>query len=131
MEKTLVQRLRPYISVFSVEMDSKNKDGDSVRVGGTVKGIIDLSDYDIKVGDSDIETYVTIDDSIGETTLLFIKDSYKIYNEKFNFENGMVILAEGSVLKNAKRPLSERRIEKSSSVLCWKIQPIEKVEETV
>lgn len=130
MEKTLVQRLRPWISVFSAEMVKKNKHGDNVKVGGTILSILDFSSCDLKIDRDDIETYITIDDSIGTTDLFFLKDTYHTFNKDYNFIPGMIILAEGKVLREKKVPLDDKKLN-TNSIICWDIKPIENVEESI
>ena len=127
----MIQRLKPWISAFSAEISNKKyENGTEVKVGGTILNILDFSTYELDLEKDDIETYVTIDDSIGTTDLLFMKDTFKLF-DSFNFAPGQVILAEGNVLKTVKRIREDANLTSSSQVICWDIKPIEKVEEKI
>lgn len=120
-----MKRLKPWISGFSPEIEKYKKHGDSVKTGGKITAILDLSSYQLDIAANEIEAYVTIDDSIGKTELLFIKDSFKILNDMYKFQLDQIILAEGKVLSRKTSPEDPKSIP---NIVCWSMKPLEECE---
>jgi hypothetical protein len=130
MDETLIKRLKPWISVFSAEINMHNQHGDNVKVGGKITSIFDISSFALELKEDDVEACITIDDSIGTTDLLFIRNTFKAFNDTYIFTPGMVILAEGKVLKEQGKKLIENPSQ-VSSIVCWDIKPLDKIEENL
>lgn len=117
MEKTLVQRLKPWISTFSSEIMKKYSHGDEVIVGGEIRQIFKASDY---CDDSPVSVYVTVDDALGATDLLFLENaSFSVYDQEQHFQPGMIVIAKGLVWKDTKKHSPEDKVD--SSVICYEI----------
>lgn len=96
----LVQKLRPYVSVFSAALPER-KIGDRVVVGGVVTGFVNIGQLfegTEAAGYSDEGVYVTLDDAIGEVEVCLHQHAYRIYEKNHGpIQLGDVILAEGLI----------------------------------
>ena len=117
----LVQLLKPWISTFSVEIMKKFAHGEEVVVGGKILQIFKASDL---CSESQVSVYVTVDDALGVTDLLFLEPAaYDTYDAIYHFRPGMVVLAKGLVYKQEGKRHPEDKVD--SSVVCYEICSLE------
>lgn len=103
MTTSLIQRLKPYVSAFSEEIAAKHKHGERLIVGGTVTGILNLSQLLESSFDEELRkegVYVTLDDGVGECTVVLVPLALDAYEATYGpLQKGDIILAEGRVFR--------------------------------
>lgn len=138
----IVQKLKPWVTSFSEAIRQQYKHGDTVRVGGvitdifSVPNVADLLPEFAKEDDPLFDAvYITLDDGVGVNHLAVPKDPYLKYQELFNIQKGMVVLAEGRVFQMEMREVITKKDKKidreitnhpeaTTRILTWKIVPL-------
>jgi hypothetical protein len=97
----LMNKLKPYVSVFSAAVPLQCKHGDTVTVGGKVTGIVNMKELLKNALDDEFKNegvYLTLDDEIGEVQVCIGPKAYEIFEAKYGeVKVGDVLLAGGRV----------------------------------
>jgi hypothetical protein len=123
------------VGLFSAQLKSVNH-GTQVCVGGEIKQIVDTSqwmtDEQLEAG-TDPGVYITLDDKVGETTIVVPIKLYNDYVEKHNPVLGDIAIAVGKVIclefkgvdEITKRPYKiKKHPEQTTYVACYYIGPL-------
>jgi hypothetical protein len=117
MPHEVLDAIKPWVKTFSAEISMKNKHGDNVCVGGIIKRITDCTDL-FEDEDYDGYAYIYIDDDIGDMTLLVPKEIFKEISKEYDVKEGIIVLAEGKVMKPKGMP------SPGVEIVCWNIYPL-------
>jgi len=123
----LVSKLRPWVTTFSEAIRYQCQHKDELRVGGKIVRIFNLADI---MGDEKEMAYLTLDDDVGQISLMVPGSIYNKLNSKYSFKEDMVVLADGKLLDPEgmlKRPRTSKgnTIEPPpcATLVCWNIEP--------
>lgn len=89
----IVEALRPHVTSFSADLQQRVTHGQEVRVGGTIRSIMDMS---VLHGDSDDTTwvYLILDDGVGENYVMMPSMYFHELQEERPAISGDVILVD-------------------------------------
>jgi hypothetical protein len=110
--------------------------GVQVCVGGEIKSVVDtslwLTDEQLEAG-IDAGVYITLDDQVGETTIVVPTKHYREQSEKHSLKVGDVAIAVGKMMRiefkgveeQSRRPYKiKNHPEQTTYVACYYIGPL-------
>lgn len=123
----LVFKLKPWVTTFSEAIKFQYKHGDELCVGGVIKKVFSLPgkitnevEKKVEYDSKEDMVHITLDDDVGEISLMIPHHIYETLNGQHAFLNGMVVLAYGKFF-------CENSLKKTlgyPSLICWDMQPL-------
>jgi hypothetical protein len=150
--KEFLAILRPHITAFSEQLPLNFNHGDEVIVGGEVISVFDANQLDgdlskpefgaIALPTNDFGVYITIDDKVGQTSLVVFQSVYIELLEKLKVDSlvGKVVIAKGQfaqmnkstrfMTENAELVDIDKHPDKETlpRVLCYTLNALEQTE---
>lgn len=131
MNNDLISKLRPWVTTFSEAIRYQHQHKDELRVGGKIVRIFNFSSM---TQDKKDMVYLTVDDDVGEISLMVPGDIYEELDNKYSFVKGMIVLADGKLLDPEdafKKPIKSTKLKRSelveatpsATLICWNIEP--------